>query len=165
VTGVRVTTSAPRPTGWSSAATSRPGATSTRPATSTTCAGDDGGVTDPEHRWPSSVYAHGQEPDPRFSLANERTFLAWIGTSLALIAAGVALDSFANDIHPVFKLVAAVLLIATGISLPFQAWFGWLRTERALRTNRALPAPMLALPLGIAVSVAGIVVVVGILLA
>jgi putative membrane protein len=116
-------------------------------------------------RFPASLYGAGEEPDARFSLANERTFLAWIGTSLALIAAGVALDSFANDIHPVFKLVAAVLLIATGISLPFQAWFGWLRTERALRTNRALPAPMLALPLGIAVSVAGIVVVVGILLA
>ena len=116
-------------------------------------------------RFPASLYEVGEEPDARFSLANERTFLAWIGTSLALIAAGVALDSFANDIQPVFKLVAAVLLIATGIALPFQAWIGWLRTERALRTNRALPAPTLALPLGIAVSVSGLVVVVGILLA
>ena len=41
------------------------------------------GVTDPERRWPSRVYAHGHEPDPRFSLANERTFLAWIRTALA----------------------------------------------------------------------------------
>ena len=43
-------------------------------------------MTDPEHRWPSSVYAHGHDPDPRFSLANERTFLAWIRTALALVA-------------------------------------------------------------------------------
>lgn len=116
-------------------------------------------------RFPSSLYGVGDEPDARFSLANERTFLAWIGTSLALIAAGVALDSFANDIHPLFKLVAAVLLIAMGIVLPFQAWIGWVRTERALRTNRALPAPTLALPVGAAVSISGLLVVTGILLA
>lgn len=36
----------------------------------------------------------GQEPDPRFSLANERTFLAWIRTSLALLAGAVAVDAF-----------------------------------------------------------------------
>ena len=34
----------------------------------------------------------GQEPDYRFSLANERTFLAWIRTALALLAGGVLLD-------------------------------------------------------------------------
>jgi putative membrane protein len=34
----------------------------------------------------------GQEPDYRFSLANERTFLAWIRTALAILASGVALD-------------------------------------------------------------------------
>ena len=50
-------------------------------------------VTDPEHRWPSSVYAHGSEPDPRFSLANERTFLAWIRTALALVAGAAAIDA------------------------------------------------------------------------
>lgn len=32
----------------------------------------------------------GTEPDYRFTLANERTFLAWIRTALALIAGGVA---------------------------------------------------------------------------
>lgn len=30
------------------------------------------------------------EPDYRFTLANERTFLAWIRTALALLAGGVA---------------------------------------------------------------------------
>jgi putative membrane protein len=33
-------------------------------------------------RW----YDEGVDPDRRYSLANERTFLAWIRTSLALVA-------------------------------------------------------------------------------
>jgi putative membrane protein len=36
----------------------------------------------------------GTEPDPRFTLANERTFLAWIRTSLALLAGGIAVEAF-----------------------------------------------------------------------
>ena len=44
-------------------------------------------------RFPRQVYGHGEDPDPRFSLANERTFLAWIRTTLALLAAGVALEA------------------------------------------------------------------------
>ncbi|WP_157593348.1 YidH family protein, partial [Sedimentibacter sp. B4] len=44
-------------------------------------------------RFPRSVYARGSEPDARFSLANERTFLAWISAGLALISVGVGLDS------------------------------------------------------------------------
>ena len=43
-------------------------------------------------RFPAFVYRDGQEPDPRFSLANERTFLAWIRTALALAAAAIGLD-------------------------------------------------------------------------
>ena len=44
-------------------------------------------------RWPRWVYGGGTEPDARFTFANERTFLAWIRTALALLAGGVALDS------------------------------------------------------------------------
>lgn len=39
------------------------------------------------------MYDVGDEPDPRFSLANERTFLAWTRTSLAMLAGSVALHS------------------------------------------------------------------------
>jgi putative membrane protein len=42
----------------------------------------------------------GQEPDYRFSLANERTFLAWIRTALALLAGGVLLEQFAATLQP-----------------------------------------------------------------
>ncbi|WP_143342795.1 YidH family protein, partial [Crossiella equi] len=47
-------------------------------------------------RWPERVYGVGEEPDPRFTLANERTFLAWIRTSLGLMAAGVAVEALGH---------------------------------------------------------------------
>ena len=39
----------------------------------------------------------GVEPDPRFTLANERTFLAWVRTALAFIAGGIAVEAFTGD--------------------------------------------------------------------
>lgn len=50
-------------------------------------------------RWPTSLYEIGEEPDPRFSFANERTFLAWIRTALALLAAAVAVDAFGEALN------------------------------------------------------------------
>ena len=55
----------------------------------------------------------GTEPDPRFTLANERTFLAWIRTSLALLAGGIAIEAFTADLflEPVRKGLAVILLL------------------------------------------------------
>jgi len=114
-------------------------------------------------RYPAWLYAHGAEPDPRFSLANERTFLAWIRTSLALIAAGVALEAFVVNMPAGIRLAAALLLVIAGIAAPVQAWFGWLRIERALRNSRPLPAPVLSLPIVVVVVVAGLLVLIGLL--
>ncbi len=115
-------------------------------------------------RYPHSLYREGAEPDPRFSLANERTFLAWIRTALALLAAGVALDVLEVPVLPALRIAASVLLIAAGIVAPLQAWFGWLRTERAMRLATPLPAPRFAGPLALVVLVAGILIAVGALL-
>ena len=38
-------------------------------------------------RFPRGVFARGTDPDPRFTLANECTFLAWVRTSLACFGA------------------------------------------------------------------------------
>ena len=113
-------------------------------------------------RFPKSVYQHGMEPDARFTLANERTFLAWIRTGLALLAAGVALESLGLGIQPDLRLAASVVLVVTGIATPVQAWVGWTRAERALRLGQPLPSALLALPLGIAVVVVGALLLAGI---
>ena len=115
-------------------------------------------------RFPRSVYSEGTEPDARFTLANERTFLAWVRTGLALIAGGVALEALGLGLHPVFQLAASLLLMATGIGSAFQAWLGWARYERALRRDTPLPNAPLALPVAAAVGVTGILVVLGVIL-
>jgi len=117
-----------------------------------------------DRRFPSSVYAHGDEPDARFTLANERTFLAWIRTSLALIAGGVALGVFGLDLHSGLRLAASVVLLATGIITPALAWIGWMGTERALRMSQPLPASVLGPFLGVAVTLSGVLLVLAILL-
>ena len=110
------------------------------------------------HRFPARLFRQGSEPDPRFTLANERTFLAWIRTALALIAAGVALEALGLDLHPGLRLAASLVLIVAGLLTPIQAWAGWYTTERALRRTTPLPTPLLALPTAIAVLVAGVLV-------
>ncbi len=87
-------------------------------------------VTD---RFPKWVYGRGSEPDPRFSLANERTFLAWIRTSLALIAGGVAVHALHLQIPDGIGDVTAIALVALGVLAVVLGWVGWMRNERALR--------------------------------
>lgn len=90
-------------------------------------------------RFPTRVYGQGEEPDPRFSLANERTFLAWIRTSLALFAAAVALEALELPASPTFRLAAALVFVALGVLASLQAWLGWMSAERALRRGAPLP--------------------------
>lgn len=116
-------------------------------------------------RFPAGVYRHGSEPDARFTLANERTFLAWIRTALALLAGGVALEALGLGLDPGYRLAASLLLVVAGIATPIQAWIGWMRTERALRKNTPLPASTLALPLGVLVVSAGVLVLLAVIFA
>lgn len=115
-------------------------------------------------RYPRSVYSRGSEPDPRFSLANERTFLAWIRTSLALVAAGVALEALDVPIPVALRFPSAVLFIVLGLLAVSQGWIGWMRTERALRENHALPGPTLASVVSAGVVLAVALIAIGFLL-
>lgn len=100
-----------------------------------------------EDRRPADVYGVGVEPDARFSLANERTALAWVRTGLGLVAGGVALTSFSTfaAVPVLLEIVAAVACLA-GAVLALYALRSWKRHEIALRTGSPLPAPA-ALPL------------------
>lgn len=88
----------------------------------------------------------------------------WIRTSLALMAAGVALEVLALGIQPGLRLTASIVLILAGIGTPMQAWLGWISAEKAMRLGRPLPAPTFAGPIAVAVIVAGILVVIGLVL-
>ncbi len=116
------------------------------------------------NRFPRSVYRHGSEPDARFTLANERTFLAWIRTGLALIAGGVALELLGVDLQEQLRLAAALVLITAGILTPLLGWVSWMRTERAMRLADPLPGSPLAPAVAGAVAVSGILVLLGVLL-
>ena len=94
-------------------------------------------------RWPSWVYGVGSEPDQRFSLANERTFLAWVRTSLALLAGGVALDAVDLPGSPTLQQALAVALLGLGLVSAVASWWRWARTERAMRLGRPLPSTTL----------------------
>ncbi len=80
----------------------------------------------------------GSEPDPRFTFANERTFLAWNRTALALIAAGLAAAQFLKfNLHGL-RLIIAVPLILLGAVLAVASYLHWEDSERALRLHRTL---------------------------
>ncbi|BBY67442.1 YidH family protein [Mycolicibacterium helvum] len=82
----------------------------------------------------------GTDPDYRFTLANERTFLAWLRTGLALLAGAVALASLVHDFGPrPFRIAITVLLLALALTVTIGAYVRWDRTERALREKRPLP--------------------------
>ncbi|PPG28638.1 hypothetical protein C5E10_13715 [Pseudoclavibacter sp. RFBG4] len=114
-------------------------------------------------RWPHWVYREGDEPDPRFTLANERTFLAWIRTSLALVAAGVALEALALPIEPVVRLIAALLFLGLGLLAAVNSFIGWMRAERSMRRHEPLPGPSLSGVLSIGVVLAVALVTIGLL--
>ncbi|ALJ21312.1 YidH family protein [Microbacterium sp. No. 7] len=115
-------------------------------------------------RFPASVYGRGDEPDVRFSLANERTYLAWIRTALALFAGGVALELLGGDLSPGLRHAASLVLVVSGVVLPALAWIGWSRTERALRLGQPLPASILGPVLGVLVTLAGVLIVLALVL-
>ncbi|MFE4465657.1 YidH family protein [Oerskovia sp. NPDC056781] len=112
------------------------------------------GAPPPDDRRPRSVYGVGEEPDIRFSLANERTALAWVRTGLGLVAGGVALTSFASfaSMSGFVDVIAAVACLA-GAGFAAYALLAWRRNERAMRRGEPLPAPT-----GLPVLVAGVLV-------
>ncbi len=91
-------------------------------------------------RRPHWVYDVGQEPDPRYTLANERTFLAWVRTALAMLAGGVALHALGLPDTQWVRTVLAVTLVLLGGLVTALAMVRWARVERAMRTHQPLPA-------------------------
>lgn len=107
-----------------------------------------------DNRWPRSLYGTGTEPDPRFTFANERTFLAWIRTALALLAAAIAVEAFGEDLEE-FRIVVAAALAILGMTISGSAYTRWMAAERAMRNREALPSLRLGLTLAVGVTLVG----------
>jgi putative membrane protein len=120
------------------------------------------GARDSVRLWftPSRVEAEGTTPDYRFSLANERTFLAWIRTSLALIGGGFAVDQFLTDhlTHWV-RVALSLALLAGGVACTLRAVNHWVRCERAMRRGTSLPQSRFPATLAVLVAVIAIAMV------
>jgi putative membrane protein len=113
---------------------------------------------------PERTRTEGTTPDYRFSLANERTFLAWIRTSLALVAGGIAVDQFLTGMRAGARTAIAAVLLAGGALCAVRAVNHWLRTERAMRRGEDLPLSRFPVLLALGTAVAALVVVAGVVL-
>ena len=85
------------------------------------------------------VYDDGDEPDPRFTLANERTFLAWVRTTLAMLAGAVALHSLEFPTTDWLRSSLVVGLALFGALMSALAYVRWTSIERAMRRREPLP--------------------------
>jgi putative membrane protein len=113
-------------------------------------------VTTRQPRW---VYGAGEEPDPRFSLANERTFLAWVRTALAMFAGGVALHALSVPGSHWLRALLVVVLIGVGALICVLSLVRWARIERAMRLREPLPSFGLGIVLTLALVLIGALLV------
>jgi putative membrane protein len=108
---------------------------------------------------PRDPRAVGRDPDPRFTLANERTYLAWNRTALALIGGGLAAGQLLDFDSRATRLLVALPPILLGLALALMSYRRWEANERALRLDEPLPtgAPRL---LAVGIAVVGVIVTV-----
>jgi putative membrane protein len=108
----------------------------------------------------------GEEPDYRFTLANERTFLAWVRTSLALLAGGVAVREFVEpfEVDGARRALAA-FAIAVSLASIVLGYLRWVGAQQAMRLGQPLPTnvgvPIVAAGLAVLAAASGLLVVVG----
>ncbi|MET0146435.1 MAG: DUF202 domain-containing protein [Ilumatobacteraceae bacterium] len=104
------------------------------------------------------------EPDHRFTLANERTFLAWIRTSLGFLAGGVAVRQLVEPFDVSGGRTAlALLAIAASAVLAGGGYLRWRSVQLAMRRGQPLP-PAHLVPV-VAIGVLAVAVVAFVLVA
>ncbi len=114
---------------------------------------------------PARIRAVGRTPDYRFSLANERTFLSWIRTALALVAGGLAAAQFLPVLPtPYLREALAIFLLLLGGAVSVRALNHWLRCERAIRLGEDLPVSRFPTVLVLLVAVGAVVLTAAVVL-
>ncbi len=120
--------------------------------------GADAGSDDPA---PAGTAGRPDPIDPRLHYANERTFLAWIRTALALITAGLVI----TQLLPAFRVaggrrIVGLPLIALGVVLAVASFRQWTGNEEAMDESRPLPHSSLPVVLAVGVTVVAIIALV-----
>jgi putative membrane protein len=108
-----------------------------------------------------SVHDVGEDPDPRLTFANERTFLAWNRTALALIGGGVAAAQLLRFDTPAVRLVVGLVPILLGAVLAAVSYRRWEANERAMRLREPLPES--APPRWLSLALVGMAIVLAVL--
>ncbi|MEY0430509.1 YidH family protein [Providencia rettgeri] len=97
----------------------------------------------------------GNTPDYRFSLANERTFLAWIRTALAFLAGAIAIEQLFQSIEfPWIKLTLTLLLASSSGIIAIMALYRWRQNEIAMRQDKPLQYTSFLILISLLVTVA-----------
>jgi putative membrane protein len=100
------------------------------------------------------------EPDARFTYANERTFLAWNRTALALIATGVAATQLLPDLHVSGgRRILGLPLIGLGALVTLTSFRHWKANQRAMRRGEPLPRSPMPLVLSLGIGVVAVIAV------
>ena len=107
----------------------------------------------------------GTEPDPRFTFANERTFLAWSRTALALVVAGLGVVQLLPPFPgvPWGRHVLGVPLIVFGAVVAVVAYGEWVKNQRALRRGQPLPRSVMPRLLTVVITVLAVIAAVVVL--
>ncbi|GAC67564.1 YidH family protein [Gordonia soli] len=99
--------------------------------------------------------------DARFTLAAERTVLAWIRTALGFMAGGVGIVFIApQELHPALELGAGLLMVVVGAGIALLGAYRWRRTAAALETDGELPGPLPVLGVIAAIVVVAVLIAV-----
>ena len=108
---------------------------------------------------PAGSSDDGAEPDPRFTFANERTFLAWSRTALALVVAGLGVIQLLPPFPgvPWGRHVLGLPLIVFGAVVALAAYREWVRNQRAMRLGQPLARSLMPLLLAVVVATMAVI--------
>jgi len=97
--------------------------------------------------------------DYRFLLANERTFLAWIRTSLGIVAGGVALDQFVRVQQDSRGLaLLAICTIFLGAAVAVIGTARWSRADTMMRRHLPMRRSRGVVIVGACVAIAAVLI-------
>ena len=113
---------------------------------------------------------------PTDHLANERTFLAWIRTSVAIMTFGFVVVKFALFVKQIamllgentkqlplpaksYSAVLGIALVAIGTLMALLSYLRFKRNEKQLNENRYVPSSTLSLLFTLAIILVGILLV------